>query len=75
MNILNQEEKISLKISSKLEYLMKVNKVKAKELSDFIGITEVNFSRVRNRLKEGKFPTFSFIAGISKFFDTNFFKD
>lgn len=74
MNIINQEEDISLKISSKLEYLMKINKIKAKELSDFIGITEVNFSRVRNRLKKGKFPTFAFIVGISKFFDTNFFE-
>ena len=73
MNIINQEKEISLKISSKLEYLMKVKKIKAKEISDYIGITEVNFSRVRSRLKEGKFPTFSFIADISKFFGTNFF--
>lgn len=75
MNIINQEEDISLKISSKLEYLMKINKVKAKDLADFIGITEVNFSRIRNRLKEGKFPTFTFIAGVSKYFDTNFFEN
>ncbi|MGO5427240.1 helix-turn-helix domain-containing protein [Fusobacterium mortiferum] len=74
MNIINQEEDISLKISSKLEYLIKVHKVKAKDLANFIGITEVNFSRIRNRLKEGKFPTFTFIAGISKYFNTNFFE-
>ena len=46
MNIINQEEDISLKISSKLEYLIKVNKVKAKDLADFIGITEVNFQEL-----------------------------
>lgn len=74
MNIVNQEEKISLKISSKLEYLMKKNKTKAKELSNYIGITEVNFSRIRNRLKEGKFPTVVFVIGISNYFDENFLK-
>lgn len=75
MNIINQEEDISLKISSKLEYLIKINKVKAKDLANFIGITEVNFSRIRNRLKEGKFPTFTFVVGISKYFNTNFFEN
>lgn len=74
MNIVNQEKKISLKISSKLEYLMKKNKTKAKELSNYIGITEVNFSRIRNRLKEGKFPTVVFMIGISNYFDENFLK-
>lgn len=74
MNIINQEKVISLKISSKLEYLMKKNKIKAKDLSNYIGVTEVNFSRIRNRLKEGKFPTAVFIIGISNFFDENFFE-
>lgn len=73
MNIIRQEKTISLNISTKLEYLMKKNKVKSADIANFIGITVVNFSRIRNRLKIGKFPTIHFIIGISKYFDENFF--
>lgn len=73
MNIRKQEKEISLNMSSKLEYLMKVNHTTGKELANYIGITMVNFSRIRNRLKAGKFPPTHFTIGISKYYNTNFF--
>ena len=68
-----KEKEISLQISSKLEYLIKNKSIKNKEIASFIGMTEVNFSRSRNLLKKGKFPTANFLIGISKFFDEKFF--
>lgn len=73
MNIRDQEKEISLNISSKLEYLIKKNNTLSKELAEYIGVTIVNFSRIRNRLKAGKFPPSHFIIGISKYYKENFF--
>lgn len=71
--IKKNEKEISLKISAKLEYLIKTKKIKAKEIANFIGITNVNFSKGRNLLKRGKFPPSHFLIGISLFFDEKFF--
>ncbi|MGL5797684.1 MAG: hypothetical protein ACRCYT_05690 [Cetobacterium sp.] len=66
------EIKESLKISSKLEYLLKTKKIKAKELSDFIGISKQVMSLNRQKLKAGKLPTAKFLVGITLFFEENF---
>ena len=69
--MLNEKE-ISLKISSKLEYLIKTKKIKAKEIADYIGITKQLVSRNRQILKSGKLPNSKFLVGVSKFFEENF---
>lgn len=74
MNIKDREKEISLKISSKLEFMIKKEKTRASTLSEFIGVTSVNFSRSRNNLKRGKLPTSYFLIGISNFFNENFFE-
>lgn len=66
------EKEISLKISSKLEYLMKINSIKGSEIAKTIPMTNENFSFFRNKLKKGKFPSAKFLIGISVFFDENF---
>lgn len=71
-SIVEQEKEIALKISSKLEYHITKNNVKASELARFVGVSSANFSRMRVRLREGKFPTTPFLVGISKFFNENF---
>ncbi|MEG2848431.1 MAG: hypothetical protein RR904_06690 [Bacilli bacterium] len=71
-SIVEQEKEIALKISSKLEYLITTKNIRASELARFVGVSSANFSRMRVRMKEGKFPTTPFLIGISKFFDENF---
>ena len=66
------EKEIALQISSKLEYFIKIKKVKAQEIADFIGIDKQLISRNRQILKSGKLPNSKFLVGISKFFDENF---
>ncbi|MDU1911080.1 hypothetical protein [Fusobacterium sp.] len=72
MNIKEKEKEISLKISSNLEFLIKEKNIRATEISSFIGMSDVNFSKNRNNLKRGKFPTSQFLIGISNFFHQNF---
>jgi len=72
MNIKKKEKELALSISSKLEFLIKTNRTKNFEISDFIGTTPVNFSKNRNLLKKGKFPNSSFLIGVSLFFKENF---
>lgn len=72
--MLNEKE-ISLKISSKLEYLIKIKKIKAKEIADYIGITKQLVSRNRQILKSGKLPNSKFLVGVSKFFEENFLQN
>lgn len=66
------EKDIALNISSRLEYFIKIKKVKAQEIADFIGIDKQLISRNRQILKSGKLPNSKFLVGISKFFDENF---
>lgn len=66
------EKDIALNISSKLEYFIKIKKVKAQEIADFIGIDKQLISRNRQILKSGKLPNSKFLVGISKFFNENF---
>lgn len=66
------EKDIALNISSKLEYFIKIKKVKAQEIADFIGIDKQLISRNRQILKSGKLPNSKFLVGISKFFGENF---
>ena len=66
------EKDIALHISSKLEHFIKVKKVKAQEIADFIGIDKQLISRNRQILKLGKLPNSKFLVGISKFFNENF---
>ena len=69
------EKEIALKISSKLEYNIKVKKVKAQEIADFIGITKQLVSRNRQMLKSGKLPNSKFLVGMSCYFQQNFLLD
>lgn len=67
------EEKIeALKIYSKLENLIKIRKIKAKELAEFLQINKQSVSNNRSLLKSGKLPNGRFLVGISKFFNENF---
>lgn len=66
------EKNISLKISSKLEYLIKTKKTKAQDLAVFIGISKQLVSRNRQILKSGKLPNSRFLVGISEYFEENF---
>lgn len=66
------EKKSSLKISSKLEFLIKTKKIKAQELADYIGISKQLISRNRQMLKSGKLPNSKFLIGISEYFHENF---
>lgn len=66
------EKEISLKISSRLEYLMKINNTKGSEIANTIPMTNENFSFFRNKLKKGKFPSARFLIGISIYFNENF---
>lgn len=66
------EKDIALNISSKLEYFIKIKKVKAQEIADFIGIDKQLISRNRQILKSGKLPNSKFLVGVSKFFNENF---
>lgn len=69
--MLNEKE-IALKISSKLEHLIKIKKIKAQEIANFIGIDKQLVSRNRQILKTGKFSNSKFLIGVSKFFNENF---
>ena len=69
------EKEIALKISSKLEYNIKVKKVKAQEIADFIGITKQLVSRNRQMLRSGKLPHSKFLVGMSCYFQQNFLLD
>ena len=62
--IKENEKEIALQISSKLEYLIKTERVKANEIAVFIGIAKENFSRGRNLLKKGKLPPSYFLMKI-----------
>ncbi len=66
------EKNTSLKISAKLEYLIKIKKIKAQDLSDFLGISRQLVSRNRQMLKSGKLPNSKFLVGISEYFNENF---
>ena len=72
--MLENEKNIALRISSKLEFLIKTKKIKAIELSKYIGISKQLVSRNRQILKTGKLPNSKFLIGISYFFDENFLK-
>ena len=69
--MLNEKDE-ALKISSKLENLIKIRKIKAKDLSDYLDINKQSVSNNRQLLKSGKLPNGRFLVGISKFFDENF---
>ena len=66
------ELEISLKISSKLEFLMKTKKVKGTEIARTIPMSGENFSYHRNELKKGNLPNSRFLVGITKYFNENF---
>lgn len=66
------ERNASLKISSKLEYLIKTKKIKAQDISDFLGISKQLVSRNRQLLKSGKLPNSKFLVGVSEYFKENF---
>lgn len=66
------EQLEALKISSKLEYLIKVKKIKAQEIATFLNVDKQLISINRNKLKSGKLPTCKFLIGITRFFDENF---
>lgn len=66
------EKKEALKISAKLEYLIKIKKVKAQDIANYIGLTKQVISLNRQKLKSGKLPTTKFLVGITLFFKENF---
>ncbi len=66
------EKNASLKISSKLEFLIKTKKIKAQEIADFLGISKQLVSRNRQILKSGKLPNSRFLVGVSEYFNENF---
>ena len=66
------EREVALGISAKLEYLIKIKKVKAQQIANFIGIDKQLVSRNRQILKTGKLPNSKFLVGVSKFFNENF---
>lgn len=66
------ERNASLKISSKLEYLIKTKKIKAQDISDFLGISKQLVSRNRQLLKSGILPNSRFLVGVSEYFKENF---
>lgn len=67
------EKKEVLKISAKLEYLIKTRKIKAQDMANYMGVTKQVISLNRQKLKSGKLPTAKFILGITLFFEENFF--
>lgn len=67
------EKNEALKISAKLEYLIKTKKVKAQDISNYIGLTKQVVSLNRQKLKSGRLPTAKFLLGITLFFKENFF--
>lgn len=67
------EKEEALKIYSKLEYLIKINKIKAIDISNYLEINKQSVSNNRQLLKSGKLPNGRFLVGISKFFNVNFF--
>lgn len=67
------EKEEALKIYSKLEYLIKINKIKAIDISKYLQINKQSVSNNRQLLKSGKLPNGRFLVGISKFFNENFF--
>lgn len=66
------EKNASLKISSKLEFLIKTKKIKAQEIAEFLGISKQLVSRNRQILKSGKLPNSRFLVGVSEYFNENF---
>lgn len=66
------EKNTSLKISSKLEFLIKTKKIKAQEIAEFLGISKQLVSRNRQILKSGKLPNSRFLVGVSEYFNENF---
>ena len=66
------EKNASLKISSKLEFLIKTKKIKAQEIAEFLGISKQLVSRNRQILKSGKLPNSRFLIGVSEYFNENF---
>lgn len=66
------EKNASLKISSKLEFLIKTKKIKAQEIADFLGISKQLVSRNRQILRSGKLPNSRFLVGVSEYFNENF---
>ncbi|MGL5123403.1 MAG: hypothetical protein ACRC6K_04495 [Fusobacteriaceae bacterium] len=66
------EVEIALKISSKLEYLMKTKKIKGIDIAKTIPMTKENFSFHKNELKRGKIPNGRFLIAITIFFNENF---
>lgn len=67
------EKEEALKIYSKLEYLIKINKIKAIDISNYLQINKQSVSNNRQLLKSGKLPNGRFLVGISKFFNESFF--
>lgn len=67
------EREEALKIYSRLEYLIKINKIKAIEISRYLQINKQSVSNNRQLLKSGKLPNGRFLVGISKFFNEKFF--
>lgn len=67
------EKKEALFFSSQLEYFIKKNKIKAQEIANFIGISKQLVSRNRQLLKSGKLPNSTFLIGVIKYFNKNFF--
>lgn len=66
------EKKEALKISVKLEYLIKIKKIKAQDIAIYTGLTKQVVSLNRQKLKSGKLPTSKFLLGITLFFNENF---
>lgn len=69
------EKKEALQISSKLEYRIKVNKIKAQQIADFLGVDKQIVSLNRQKLRAGKLPTCKFLVGITRFFNENFLNE
>lgn len=70
--MINKKE-MALKISSKLEFLMKTKNIKGSDIANTIPMTVENFSYFKNRLKKGELPSAKFLVGISIFFKEDFF--
>lgn len=66
------EKSEALRIYSKLENLMKIRKIKAKDISEFLKINKQSVSNNRQLLKSGKLPNGRFLVGISKFCNEKF---
>lgn len=66
------EKEEALKISSKLENLIKTKKIKAVDICKFLNVNKQTVSNNRQILKSGKLPNGRFLIGVIRFFNENF---